>query len=292
MISTEHEAPLTTALPVQSPIDAVDFPTFTQNQLAWQDIKDGILKWPIWLTLAYQDISIRYRRSVLGPFWLTLSMAITVYSMGYLYAHLFHIELQRYYPILTAGMLTWSLIVGLVTETTDGFMVASGLILQLKLPYTLHIHRIISRNMIIFLHNIIVMIPILAFFHEYAKVNWYTLLVIPGLFAIYINSLMYGLIFAMIGSRYRDISQIVRSLIQVIFFITPVMWEPTVLPENDRIFVDLNPFFAFIQLIREPLLGRLPSATNLLVVAIMTLLGTVVSFRLFARYRARIVYWL
>lgn len=296
-MSTEHEATASISLDTM-PTKAshlgedVVFPHFTQTQLAWQDIKDGLLKWPIWLTLAYQDISIRYRRSVLGPFWLTLSMAITVYSMGYLYGHLFHVELQRYYPLLTAGMLTWSLIVGLVTEATDGFTVAAGLILQLKLPYTLHIHRIASRNIIIFFHNMLVIVPILAIFHQYAKVNWHTLLLIPGLLAIYVNAIIYGLIFAMIGSRYRDVSQIIRSLIQVIFFVTPVMWEPRVLPPQDRVFVEFNPFYAFIQLVREPLLGRCPSTLNLIVVAVMTIFGAWACFKMFARYRARIVYWL
>jgi ABC-type polysaccharide/polyol phosphate export permease len=300
MMPTEHE----TTAPIDGAVintqassfeaDDLTFPSPNQKQLAWQDIKDGLLKWPIWLTLAYQDITIRYRRSVLGPFWITLSMAITVSTMGYLYAHLFHTELQRYYPLLAAGMLTWSLIVGLVIESTDGFTTSAGLINQVKLPYTLHIHRIAARNIIIFFHNIIVMVPILAIYHqyEYAQVNWHLFLIIPGLFIIYINAISYGLILAMIGGRYRDISQIIKSLVQIIFFVTPVMWEVTTLPEQDRLFVDLNPFYAFIQLIREPLLGRTPTLHNWIVVIIMTLLGGWISFKMLTRYRARIVYWL
>src|SRR5436190_24289563 len=81
-----------------------------QQQLAWEDLTVGTKKWRIWLTLAYQDIKLRYRRSVLGPFWLTISMAVTVYSMGFLYAHLFHTDLQQYYPFLVAGMLCWTMI--------------------------------------------------------------------------------------------------------------------------------------------------------------------------------------
>lgn len=290
-MSIEHEATASLELNIPEQQEVI-FPDVNQKQLAIKDVIDGFKKWPIWLTLAYQDISIRYRRSVLGPFWITLSMAITVYTMGYLYAHLFHVELQRYYPLLTAGMLTWSLIVSLVIESTEGFTAAISLINQIKLPYTLHIHRIISRNLIIFFHNIIVIVPILAIYHDYAKVNWCTLLLIPGLIMIYANSMFYGLILAMIGARFRDVSQIIKSLIQVVFFVTPVMWEPTVLPEQDRLFVDLNPFYAFIQLIREPLLGRTPTLHNLMMVAFISLIGAWISFRMLARYRARIVYWL
>lgn len=295
-MSTEHEATATIALETTpseaNQADDVVFPHVNQKQLAWKDIAQGLLKWPIWLTLAYRDISIRYRRSILGPFWITLSMAITVYTMGFLYSHLFHVEMQRYYPLLCAGMLTWSLIVALVIESTEGFVVAADLIKQIKLPYTTHIHRIASRNIIIFFHNIVVIVPILAIFHDYAKVNYYTLLFIPGLFVIYLNGVIYGSILAMLGARYRDISQVIKSLVQVIFFVTPVMWEASILPEDKRIFVDLNPFYAFIQIIREPLLGRLPTSHNVIVVTIMTVVGAWVFFKMFTRYRARIVYWL
>lgn len=270
----------------------IDFPYISPQKAAWLDIFDGLKSYRIWLMLAYQDIKLRYRRSVLGPFWLTLSMAITVYSMGYLYGHLFHIELQRYYPFLVSGMLAWSLVATMITEFTDGFVTTEGLIKQIKLPYSLHIHRIAARNIIIFFHNLLVLVPILLLFHEYAKVNLNLLLLIPGLFILYINSISYGLILSMLGARYRDISQVIKSLVQVIFFITPVMWNPEILSPKNQFAVNLNPFYAFIELIREPLLGRQPSLQNLMMVSFVTILGLLISSMMFTRYRARIVYWL
>ena len=264
----------------------------TQTVLAWNDIKEGIQHWRIWVMLAYQDIKLRYRRSILGPFWLTISMAITVYSMGFLYGHLFHIALENYFPFLVAGMLGWSLISTIVLEFTDGFMTSDALIKQIKLPFTLYIHRIAARNLIIFFHNIIVIVPILIIYHHYVKINFNMLLLIPGLAIIYINAITYGLILAMVGSRYRDISQIIKSLIQVIFFITPVMWSPEVLGPQNHFIVDLNPFYAFLELIRAPLLGSLPSLKNIVMVIITTGAGLLLSIKLLISYRARIVYWL
>ncbi len=280
-----------------TPIDhtkenVLDFPRISQAQAACKDIYLGLRKWRIWTMLAYQDIKLRYRRSVLGPFWITISMAITVYSMGYLYGHLFHVELQHYYPFLVAGMLGWSLISTMVMEYTDAFVVSDRLIKQIKLPFSLHIHRIAYRNMIIFFHNILVIIPILAIFHDYAKVNWHTLLLFPGLLIIYVNAITYGLILAMLGSRYRDISQIIKSLVQVVFFITPVMWNPNVLSPKNQFAIDFNPFYAFLELIRQPLLGKVPTLHNLIAVLIVTCIGILLSAGMFKRYRARIVYWL
>lgn len=267
-------------------------PIRNQRNLAFQDIKSSITSWRIWLMLAYQDIKLRYRRSVLGPFWITLSMAITVYSMGYLYSHLFKIEVESYFPFLVTGMIAWTLISTQITELTDAFVTSDGLIKQLKLPYVIYIHRVAMRNMIIFLHNLLVFVPIAIIFHKAIAYNWHTLMLIPGLLVLYINSICYGLVLATLGARYRDISQIIKSLVQVVFFVTPVMWNPSTLPADSRYIVFLNPFYSFIELIRAPLLGQALTTSTLLFVGGITLLGFVLSFKIFQRYRTRIVYWL
>jgi ABC-type polysaccharide/polyol phosphate export permease len=292
-MSTQEEA--IASLPLGSlDHEAADvaYPSTTQSQLALRDIIDGLKHWPIWLMLAYQDIKLRYRRSVLGPFWLTLSMAITVYSMGFLYSHLFHIELAHYFPYLVAGMLGWSLISTVVIETIDGLVTSDGFIKQIKLPYTLYIHRIVTRNVIIFFHNILVIIPIYLIFHANVSINLKTLFVIPGLFIIYFNAISYGLILGMIGARYRDVSQIIKSLVQVVFFITPVMWSADVLKGVNRYIADANPFYSFLELIRAPLLGSFPTLLNLSMVAAVSLFGGLVAYKMLIKYRSRIVYWL
>lgn len=270
----------------------ITIPRRTRGFMALQDALLGLKQWRIWLLLAYQDIKLRYRRSVLGPFWITLSMAITVYSMGFLYAHLFKTDMRQYYPFLVAGMLAWSLISTVITDMTETFVASDALIKQIKLPYSLYIHRAASRNIIIFFHNLLVMIPIYVFFHDGVQINFYSLMLLPNLALIYINSIFYGLILAMIGARYRDIFQIIKSLIQVAFFVTPVMWNPAVLPAKYQYLMYFNPFYIFVELLRAPLIG---AANNLLTLGIaffITLLGAAVCSLMFTRYRARIVYWL
>ncbi|HEX4045471.1 MAG TPA: ABC transporter permease [Gammaproteobacteria bacterium] len=276
----------------QQPWDEVAYAKPTPGQLAYQDIASGLSKWRIWLMLAYQDIKLRYRRSILGPFWLTLSMAITVYSMGFLYAHLFHVELARYFPFLVTGMLSWTLISTMVIEYTDGLVAADGLIKQIKLPYSLYIHRIAMRNVLIFFHNLLVLVPVFIIFHDSVKINSNLLFIFPGLLIIYVNAISYGLILGMIGARYRDISQVIKSLTQVIFFLTPVMWSADILGSKRLFIVDFNPFYAFIELLRAPLLGSAPTLKNWTMVAAVTGLGFLINYKLFTRYRARIVYWL
>lgn len=255
------------------------------------DLKEGLVRWRTWLMMARQDIRLRYRRSVLGPFWITISMAITIYAMGFLYGLLFHARLEQYYPFLAAGMLAWALISSLITETADGFMEASGIMQQIKMPLSLHIHRIMMRNFITFFHNVIVIVPILLIFHSYAKINWHLLLLIPGLLLVYIVGFFYGLIIAIICARFRDMSPIVKSLVQVSFFLTPIMWMPVSLPQKYQELLYLNPFYSLVEMIRAPLNGFVPTLQNYGVLALVIAIGAALALWLFSRYRARIIYW-
>lgn len=267
-------------------------PSISQVQLALGDLVDSIKKWRIWAMLAYQDIQLRYRRSIIGPFWITISMAITVYTMGFLYAHLFHQDLSHYFPFLVAGMITWTLISSIITEISDGLMVVEGLVKQVKLPYALYIHRIAYRNILIFFHNIFVLVPIILIYHETAKISLASLMLIPGLLLIYINTISYGLILSMIGARYRDISQVVKSSLQIIFFVTPIMWGPEVLGGKKLYIVNYNPVYHFVELIRQPMLGSMPTLKNIVATMAVTIAGIIFSTIFFSKYRSRIVYWL
>jgi len=132
----------------------------------------------------------------------------------------------------------------------------------------------------------------MVIYHNTTPVNLNTLLLIPGLFILYINSISFGMTVSIISARYRDMSQIIKSLIQIVFFITPIMWKPETLNERYHFIFDFNPFYAFLQLLREPLLGNTPTLKNFVVAFITTAIGFFISYKLFARYRARIVYWL
>lgn len=270
----------------------VEFTKPSQLQLARNDFLEGLQKWRAWTMLAYQDIVLRYRRSLLGPLWLTLSMAVTVYSMGFLYARLMRTELSTYYPFLVGGILSWSLISNIILEATDNFIVSETLIKQIKLPYTLYVHRLVTKNIIMFAHNILVLIPIYIIFHDTIKISANTLYLIPGLAAVYIGGVTFGLLLAMLGARFRDISQVIKSLVQVVFFVTPVIWQPSAISAKSQWIVDFNPFYGFIECIREPLLGNAPETKSVLSVIIVTLIGLLITSKIFIRYRARIVYWL
>lgn len=261
-----------------------------QTQLALQDIFQGVTSWRIWLLLSWQDIKLRYRRSQLGPFWITISMAITIYTIGYLYGHLFKMELTHYFPFLASGMLIWAMISSIINESTFSFIEGEGYLKQIKTPFCIYLMRVISRNFIVFLHNSVVLIPILIYFH--VPLDWHIILVPFGLLVILLNGFIYGLLFAMLGARFRDISVIIQNLTQVAFFLTPIMWMPQNLPQKLAWFIDINPFAQFIEIIRAPLIGQPLSFYTINYNLTFSLIGIGIVFLIFKKFRRRIVYWI
>lgn len=259
-------------------------------RLALRDMKEGLLHWRIWLLLSWQDIRLRYRRSQLGPFWLTISMAITTFSMGILYGHLFKLEIKRYFPHLVAGMITWQLVALLIVDSTSTFIDAENFLKQIKLSYSVFILRVICRSLIVFLHNIVVIIPLFFIFH--LPISFHLFMFIPSLFLLSLNAFFFGLILAILGARYRDLAQLIASIIQVIFFLTPIMWDPVTLPTQYQHWVWWNPFAHLIEILRAPLLGSLPTTQSLIFVCTLTVIGASCAVYLLTKVRDRIIYWL
>lgn len=259
-------------------------------RLALADITEGLANWRIWLLLSWQDIRLRYRRSTLGPFWITLSMGITIFTTGFLYGKLFNVDLHQYYPFFAIGMLVWGLISTSIIEGTTIFVTSENFLKQMKQPYSTFIFRVVSRNVIIFMHNILIVIPLVIFLH--IPWNIMTLFSLVGLFLIIINAISFGIILAICGTRFRDITQVINSLIQVVFFMTPIMWSPAILPERYHFAVDFNPVAQFIELVRNPLMGTMPSSYAVMSSLLITVFSLIIAFLIFARFRARIAYWL
>ena len=126
-----------------------------------RDIRQGVLNWPMWSRLGWSDVKGRYRRTVLGPFWATLSLGIVIFAMSVVMARLFNAELNKFLPYFTAGMVTWTLVSALINEGTLVFITAETLIKSLKFPLTTLICALVWRNAIVFAHNLLILVFVL-----------------------------------------------------------------------------------------------------------------------------------
>jgi ABC-2 type transport system permease protein/lipopolysaccharide transport system permease protein len=288
------------ALPDGAPADGKAPPASTspsgadlireQRRLAVIDLKEGLLQWPLWFTIGWMDVRQRYRRSMIGPFWITLSLGIFVIGLGIVYGALFRQDLKTYLPYLATGMIVWSLFSTLISEGCQTFIAAEGAIKQVPVPISTHVYRLVWRNLIIFAHNFVIYILLTAVFD--IPIGLANLLAIPGLLIVAANGIGFGLILGTVSSRFRDIPLIITNIIQLVFFTTPILWRADTLPP-DRIWVAFaNPFYFLIEIVREPLLGNAPNPKFWPITVLITLVNLAVGAALFGRFRSRLAYWL
>lgn len=261
-----------------------------QQHSGIKDIIDGAYAWRLAARLGWMDIVRRYRRTWIGPFWGTLSVAAFIGTMGFLYAGIFGQDLTEYLPYLSSGFAVWIPLASFVSESAGAFLSAQGVITQSSVPFTVFIWQGVVRNMIVFFHNIQVFVFIAIVFA--VDVNMNTLLVIPGLFLLCLNAGWVGILVSLLCTRYRDLQQLVATLLQMLFFLTPIFWTPGQAGRVKTIFVDLNPIYHFIHLVRSPLLGEAPSPLSWYVVIGLTVVGWLGTVIIYNRYRHRIILWL
>jgi lipopolysaccharide transport system permease protein len=260
----------------------------SQGQLAIQDLLDGARAWPLWTKLGWNDILQRYRRSMLGPFWLTASMAIMVIALGVVYSRLFKIELHDFLPFLCVGLLVWTYISSTIAEAGSLYTGSESYIKQIRLPYSVYAFRFMWSRMIVMAHNFVIYFVVLIYFQYSPGFGVWT--VVPGFLLLTLNLTLLSLYLGMVSARFRDIPQIIASVIQIAFFITPVMWRPELLGA-DSLIVMLNPFFHLIEIVRAPLLGYAFPTQSYIAVVILTVINSAIAATFFASFRCRISYW-
>ena len=254
-----------------------------------RDICDGLANWQLWSMLGWNDIRQRYRRSVFGPFWITISMAIFIVLLGFIYSKLFHQELAVFLPYIAIGLIAWGFISATTTEACSAFIENAGIIKQIRLPYSIYAMRMIWRCFIVFLHTVILMVPIAIFFRM--DIGWSSLLAIPGMFLVVLNQIWLSIVVGILATRFRDITQIVATTIQISMFVTPIMWPVSAIP-GARFIADINPFYHLIELVRAPLLGDVAEPLSWLVVLAMCVIGYGFAAIMLTRASRRLVYWL
>jgi ABC-2 type transport system permease protein len=260
----------------------------------FEDISGGIGQRTLWLHLGLQDIKQKYRRSAIGPLWITISMGMMVTALGLLYSQLFQTPLAQKLPDVAVGFIVWAFISGCVLEGAEVFISNEGLIKQMPAPLTVHIFRLVWRQTLYFAHNMIVYVAILAIFRW--PMHWTVITVIPGFALLMVNGVWVAMLCGVIATRFRDIPPIVGSFINMAMPMTPIMWNVSDITKNPNSawrssIADLNPFYHYIEILRDPLLGEKQLMYHWVTVLACTVVGWAMTLLVLRNYRARVSYW-
>lgn len=253
------------------------------------DVIAAARAYSLWTMLGWNDIRQRYRRSVLGPFWITLSMGLFILVLGVIYSKIFKIELKSYMPFLALGYILWGFISQTVVESCNAFQEGERIIKQIRLPYAMYVLRVVWRNFLVLLHTIIIFVPMAIIFS--VRPGSEALLFIPGFILLYLNLVWVALVLAILCARYRDLQQIVTTGTQIMLFATPIMWPIQTLGEHQFI-AELNPLYHVLSIVRSPLLGIAPEARSWTVSIGIAIVGWTLALLLHRRALNRIVFWL
>jgi ABC-type polysaccharide/polyol phosphate export permease len=258
--------------------------------LALQDVIGGVLNYRLWWSISWHEVRQRYRRSMLGPFWMTLSMGVQALVLGLLFGFLFNHQTSKFLPFVCAGLVTWSLITSCIQEGANTFIGSAGALTQMRRPLTSYVMRTIARNIIVFFHSIVIFFVVAILFGIYPTLT--SLWSLVGLFLVLINLGWMSLFSAIVSTRYRDVPMIIQNVFSVLLWLTPVMYYPSQLTGRPALIIQLNPFSYFLDVVRGPLMNELPKVESFALVAVCAVVGWLSTLMLFSRTRSRIVYWL
>jgi ABC-2 type transport system permease protein len=198
---------------------------------------------------------------------------------------------------VATGLLIWNFISGCVLEGSEVFIANEGLIKFLPAPLTLHVFRLVWRQTLFFLHNVVIWLILILIFPQ-PGIGWTLPLAIPAFALLVVNGGWIAIVTGVVATRFRDIPPIIASVVQLTFYLTPIVWDYGLLIRNPNPRVaeraklaELNPVMHFLEILREPMLGEPIVWHHWYVVGVITVVGWAMALFVLRNYRSRVAYW-
>ncbi len=263
----------------------------TAFHAAFDDVRNGLDRHEFWRTFALDEIVSRYRRSRLGQFWITLSVAFFIFVIGGLYRDLFASNRGTYFAYMAVGYLVWLFVSDIVNKSGAVFMGNKTFILQSSMPFSVYCYRLVLSEIYVFLHHVVILPPIFIYLALWPGIEG-LLQAALGLLIVVYSSFWIALIIGILSLRYRDLIPITQSLLRTIFFATPIIWLEKDLGAWGNLINMINPLRYLLTVVRAPLLNQAVGTEIYMVTIVIVLALTLAGLTLLAFARNKIAYWL
>ena len=262
----------------------------TETREALQDINLGWQRREGWWALSRQTIKISYRRTTLGPIWITIQQLAFIIGIGVLYSQLFKVKSGDLVPLVAFGISFWGLLTSCINGASSNFIQQSQAITSSTLPISFYVFSTVSQQLLTFFHSAIVLIPFAFIFGTSPRLI--CLVTIPiAITVAAINAFALGLWLGPLSARYRDISASIPIILQLAMFLSPIFWAPSLLADRDWI-VNYNPIAWMIETFRSPILGGPVQGELWIKLAVFTVANLVLGAAVLGRVRNKISYWI
>jgi ABC-type polysaccharide/polyol phosphate export permease len=254
---------------------------------ALSDLVRGAKLYNVWLYQAYFELSAKYRRTIFGSLWISSQMVFTSLAVAVLWGSIFGKDFHEHLPRMMSGNLIGITALFLFYDANEIFNSSGGIIKNHAYPFTYFVFERVAQKIMLFFHNLVVFYIFMFIFGTAVVPNP---VIVLGLITLTLNMFLWGTLIGMLSARYRDLRFLLPNVGHLLFFITPIYWNYDMLKTNHWI-ADFNPLFAFVNIVREPLLGHLPTAHNWMMAGGCTALGAVLWIVFFSAFRRRIPFW-
>jgi ABC-type polysaccharide/polyol phosphate export permease len=241
------------------------------------------------LTWAWLDTVCQYRRSKIGPLWETINVLVMTLGIAVVSSAVIGGRIGDLIAYVGLGIIVWSAITAQIGEGTTVFVRNRDYILSSNLSIDFYVARMSFRIFITFCHHLI--LYAVAVVLGIVSLHWVALLAVPGIVLLFVNGFWAITLLAFVCARFRDIELIVRNLLQLAFFVTPIFWDYRRVLTGREYIVDYNVLFYFLEIVRGPLLGELPSAKTYAVVLAVTVIGYALAFLAYRRMRRNLAFF-
>jgi ABC-2 type transport system permease protein len=257
--------------------------------VSFRELREAMLLAPVWLHAGWIDVVWRFRRTRLGPFWHTLSLAAFVLVMGVIWSSILHQDPFQYFRYVAASMIIWSLVASFITEATGILVAGQSTALSMRFPFVAFACAHVWRSLILFAHHFVFYIAVIVF--TLYSPGWTVFYAVPGLLLIVANGVWMSLLSGIICLRWRDVIPATGSAMQIAMFVTPVFWPKDMLGPKLAFAADFNPLYHLVRIMRDPLLGVTPPLESWLWVLATLISGSVITCWVYGKQRDRMSYW-
>jgi lipopolysaccharide transport system permease protein len=243
-----------------------------------------------WSFLAWTDIEARYRRSRLGPFWISLSALLSTVAISYVYGILFKQPLRTFFPYVALGIVLWQFISGSMVEVSAAIVANRALLLGSPITPSWLCYRIVFRNLLILGHTLLVVIPILAFLAPSSLLS--LPISIAGLLLVSCIVWSWGTSVAILSIRVGDLPQLINAAIGLLFLVTPVLWSKEFLGQSGALLTELNPFAHMLVVVRAPIVGEHFHVHSWLICFLLAVIGLLTMIKIQSHFKSKFMPWL